>query len=324
MKKPFLFFIVLVVIAGAIAVTYFWRLSGRSPAVSTAELRAYMQDEDADLPDEPAVGLTVNDSDEPVLVANAPMLFTVGVANPRANQRATSLTSLSDKIKSLSAMPQTPGTAKRLKLASDDYQKKLKASAFTIGDSTHAWSEALHIVQHNGSTNTPLLFALQGFDAAKPQPVTLGAANAVEATYGAAVTPLAPGSYSFAACLGPTGSWQGTSCSDPVQVKVVSDIAELTPEQQAAFTRHTAHYATLTKDWNKLEQIAKMMAVKDPFFGRISLGDAKFGQQKWKEALAEYVAARAMLKRQNPDLPEEPRYLNERITQVVRNMQDQE
>ena len=105
---------------------------------------------------------------------------------------------------------------------------------------------------------------------------------------------------------------------------VVADIAQLTPEQQDGFTRHTARYALLTHDWNKLEQMAKKIAVTDPVSGHVSLGDAKFGQKKWKEALAEYTAARSMLKRQNPDLPELPRNLNERIAQVIRKMQAQD
>jgi hypothetical protein len=314
---------VLAVIAGAIATVYFWSL-WRQPAVPKTELRAYMNDEDADLPSEPVVALTVNDSEEPVLVANAPVLFTVGVTNPRANQRTTSLQSLGDKIRNLSAMPQTPGTAKRLKLVLDDCQKMLEAPPLTLGDSTHAWNDALQIQVQSGSTNTPLPFTVQGIDSATAKPVTVGAANALEATYGVAECPLSPGSYSFAACLSSTGSWQGKSCSEPVQVTVVADVAQLTPEQQDGFTRHTARYALLTHDWNKLEQMAKKIAFTDPVSGHVSLGDAKFGQKKWKEALAEYTVARSELNRQNPDLPELPRYLHERITQVIRNMQDQD
>jgi hypothetical protein len=323
MKKLIGIVVVLAIIAIAIVTWYLWPLRLQL-AVPKTELRAYMKDEDADLPSKPFVALTVNDSEEPVLVANAPVLFTVGVTNPSANQRAASLESLSDKIKSLTAMQQTPGTAKRLKLALDDYQKKLNAPPLTIGDSTHAWNDALQILVHSESTNAPLPFTVRGIDSAIAKPMTVGAANALEATYGVAESPLTPGSYTFTACLSSTGSWQGKSCSEPVQVTVVADIAQLTPEQQDGFTRHTARYALLAHDWNKLEQIAKKIAATDPASGHIFLGDARFGQKKWREALAEYTAARSMINRQNPDLPELPRNLNERITQVIRKMQDQD
>ncbi len=316
MKKLLGTILVLAVVAGAIVAGYFvWR--SRQASKPRAELRAYMQDEDADLPSRPSVALTVNNSEEPLVVSNAPVLLTVGVTNPRAVDRAASLESLGERIKNLSALPQTPGTAKRLKLASDDYQRKLHAPPLTLGDTGHAWSDSLQLLVRTGSTEAPLPFAVRLLQPAVAGAMSVGAANSVDVTYGSAAASFAPGTYILVACLSASGTWKGKSCSEPVKIVVVADAGLLTPEQQGAIEEQNARYALLTADWARLEQVAQALTARDTVAGHIYLGDAKYGQKKWKEALAEYTAARRELGRRNPDRPEAPRYLNARITELI-------
>jgi hypothetical protein len=321
MKKLLAIVLVLAVVGGVIVVGvivagYFvWR--SQQASKPRAELRAYMQDEDADLPSRPSVALTVNGSEEPLVVSNAPLLLTVGVTNPRALERAASLQSLADKIKNLSALPQTPGTTKRLKLASDDYQQRLHAPPLTLGDAGHAWSDSLQVLVRTGSTEAPLPFPVRVLQPAVAGAVSVGATSSVDVTYGSAAASFAPGSYILVACLSATGTWKGKSCSEPVKIAVVADAAQLTPEQQEAIDEQNARYALVTADWARLEQIAQALTARDAVAGHVYLGDAKYGQKKWEEALAEYTAARRELALRSPDRLEAPRYLNARIIELI-------
>ncbi|MGA2169379.1 MAG: hypothetical protein ABSG62_14310 [Terracidiphilus sp.] len=155
--------------------------------------------------------------------------------------------------------------------------------------------------------------------------VVFDTVKTAQANFGVAPAGIAPGTYSIVACLGATGSWQGRVCSGAVKLTVEAQPGKLTSEQRLTLDRQKARYGLLAGDYNAIESYGRELVKADPKSGpgHICLGEAALGKDKTDVALREFVTARALYKRQQPDAGEQPVYLNLRINQLLKERQEQ-
>ena len=151
--------------------------------------------------------------------------------------------------------------------------------------------------------------------------VELDTVRTVQANFGIASAGIAPGTYSIAACLGATGSWQGKACSGAVKLTVEPQPGKLPPDRQLALDRQRARYGLLSGDYAAIENYGRELVKADPKSGtgHIYLGEAALGKDQTDLALREFVTARALYQRQYPDADEQPVYLNLRINRLLKD-----
>jgi hypothetical protein len=149
--------------------------------------------------------------------------------------------------------------------------------------------------------------------------VELDAYSSARANFGAAAADAAPGVYSVVACLGQTGSWKGRACSVPLRLTVEAAPAHLVPEQQLLADQRSGRFALLAADPAGLEQAGRKLIAANALeaAGHMYLGEARYLQSNWTEALAEYTTARICFHRSHPGAAEPPRFLDARINQIV-------
>ena len=106
---------------------------------------------------------------------------------------------------------------------------------------------------------------------------------------------------------------------------IISKPGKLTPDQQLVLDRQRARYGLLADDYNAIEVYGRELVKADPRSGpgHLYLGEAALGKNKTDLALREFVTARALYKRQNPDAVEQPVYLNLRIGELLKERQEQ-
>ena len=152
--------------------------------------------------------------------------------------------------------------------------------------------------------------------------VKLDTVYTAQANFGNASADMAPGTYSIASCLGATGSWSGRACSNPVELTVEPRPGWLTPDQQLALDRQSALYGLQVNDYDAIERYGRELvkADKNSGPGHLYLGEAALGKGKNDVALQEFLTARVLYDRQNPNAEEQPVYLDARISQLLEKM----
>ena len=78
----------------------------------------------------------------------------------------------------------------------------------------------------------------------------------------------------------------------------------------------------MIEDAQTLETAGRHMLATDnrSIQGHIYVGEAKYLQGKWSEALEQFTAARAEFARQHPNSLERPQALNARISQILEKL----
>ncbi|SPE17562.1 hypothetical protein SBA5_1030008 [Candidatus Sulfotelmatomonas gaucii] len=322
MRKLIAFIVELLLAAGlGLGIWHWWRASratGKLP-----ELRAVMKDEDEPRPIEPTLALQVNEDEEATVFPGTPVWFQLSAANEAAMNDVAGTRMLAAKIERLkSDVAQGHAPPESLQRAMADYQKRTAPSTITLGDASHPWTEAVQfVVRDDQGGEKPLPFALKllGDQSAT---VKLDTVYTAQTNFGNRSVDIAPGTYSIAACLGATGSWRGRACSDAVKLTVELRPGKLTPDQQLALDRQKARYGLLAGDYDAIESYGRELvkADKNSGPGHIYLGEAGLGKVKNDVALQEFVTARMLYNRQNPNVGEQPMYLITRINQLLEKM----
>jgi hypothetical protein len=319
MKKLIGIIVVLLLVAGlALGIWLWWhasRATGKLP-----ELRAAMKDEDEPRPIEPSLALQVNEGKDATVFAGTPVWFELNAANEAAMNDVAGTRILATKIARMqSDAAQGHARPQALERALADYQKRAAPSTITLGDASHPWTDAVQfLVRDDKGGEKPLPFALKPIGD-QSATVALDTLYTAQASFGNASADIDPGTYSVAACLGATGSWRGRSCSDAVKLTVEPRPVKLTRDQQLALDRQSALYGLQVNDYDAIERYGQELvkADKNSGPGHIYLGEAALGKQKPDLALQEFLTARVLYDRQNPNAEEQPVYLNERISQLL-------
>jgi hypothetical protein len=149
--------------------------------------------------------------------------------------------------------------------------------------------------------------------------VSLDAFTSEQASFGSPAATASPGAYSVISCLGQTGSWHGRACSAPVQLTVQERPARLAPDQQSILDRRGGRFALLAGDAPGLEQAGRKLiaAAAGDVEGHLYLGESRYLQSRWTEALSEFTTARANFRSSHPGATEPPRFLDARINQIL-------
>jgi hypothetical protein len=323
MKKLIVSMLVLLVAVGAVVgAWFFWRGRRRTPSRGP-ELRAMMRDVDAPRPIEPSIGLQVNETREATVFSGTPVWFTVNANNTAAINELAAAPVLAAKLAALTEdVAQGKASPRELERLRAVYEQRRAPATIRLGDAARPWTAAVQfLVRDEKGSEQPLSFEVKPLGNLSST-VELDAVNSTEASFGTASANVIPGTYSIVACLGATGSWQGRVCSGPVKLSVLARPEHLTPEQQEALDRQSARFGLLVGDYQAVENYGRKLVGTDPSSipGHIYLGEAKFGQQKWSEALEEYTTARAEFNRQHPDAVERPQLLNARINQLLEKL----
>jgi hypothetical protein len=322
MKKLIGFIVMLLLAVGlGLGIWHSWRAmraTGKLP-----ELRAVMKDEDKPRPVEPSLALQVNEGEEATVFPRTPVWFEVNVANEAAMNDVAGTRMLTAKVERLkSDVAQGHAPPEVLQRAMADYQKRTAPSTITLGDASHPWTDAVQfLVRDDKGGEKPLPLALKPIGD-QSATVKLDTLYPAQASFGIASANMAPGTYSIAACLGSTGSWHGRACSDAVKLTVEPRPGKLTTDQQLALDRQMARFGLLAGDYDAIEKYGRELvkADKNSGPGHIYLGEAALGKGKNDVALQEFLTARVLYDRQNPNAGEQPMYLITRINQLLEKM----
>ena len=265
-------------------------------------LRAMMRDENTPRPLQPSVGLQVNEGAEATVFAGTPLWFTVGVGNPNSINDAAAARALSRMQPAGKPLP-VPGK-------------------ITLGDTGGPWTTAVEFVIPDGHGGQQKLASAMPLLGPAPQAIELDAMRSAEASFGTVSSALSPGTYTIQACLGPTGSWKGRECSAPARLAILQRPQQLTPEQELEIAKHTGRYGLRAGDPQALETAGRRMLAADAgsIPGHMYLGEAKYRQGQWNDALQHFTAARGQFERRHPNSLERPRALNARIAQVLEKL----
>jgi hypothetical protein len=320
MKKTTILMTVLLLIAWAGSIFWAaWELRSAFAPRSIVAQRVSQQDEDAAPAPEPAVALLVNGQPEATVVSGGPLYLTVSATGRHAVNVEAKVQLLRRRAERLA------GQAKR-SAADEQALPRVRAaiaaleaaSRLTLGDAAHSWTEAVQVKLRplaGGGAAPWALRTLASPGAAGPgTAAVLDAQNSVEAQMVPASAAPAAGDYEAQACLGATGQWKGTACSEPVRISVVAEMG-LTAVQRDELDRQAARAALLTGDWAELQRRGQALLARDKVAGHTALGDAFFGQQRWAQALEHYTSARAAYPRRNG--VEAPHALNLRISRLL-------
>jgi hypothetical protein len=324
MKKLIGIIVVLLLVAGlGLGIWRWWHWShatGKLP-----ELRAVMMDEDEPRPIEPSLSLQVNEEHEATVFVGTQVWFQLDAANTNAMNDVAGTRVLAVKIEHLK-QEAAQGTANSaaLQRALADYQKRTASTTITLGDASHRWTDAVQfLLRDPAGSEKPLPLALKqiGYQSNIAQLDTI---KTVQAAFGIASADMEPGTYSIVACLGATGSWQGRACSQAVKLTVEPRPGKLAADQQLALDRQKAHYGLEAGDYDAIESYGRELVKANPKSGpgHLYMGEAALGKNNTDLALREFVTARALYKRQNPDAVEQPVYLNLRIGELLKERQE--
>lgn len=307
-----------VAVAAVVGAWFFWRARHRARRIP--ELRAMMRDEDAPRPIAPSLAVQVNEAAEATVFPGTPVWFTVHASHASAINEIAAARVLAEKLDRLTAdVAQGKGSPQELERLRAVYEHKRAPAKITLGNATHPWTAAVQfLVRDEKGGEQPLSFEVKLLGD-EPSTAELDALNSTEVDFGTATANVSPGTYSIVACLGATGSWQGRVCSEAVKLTALARPEQLTPEQQEALARQSARFGLLVGDYQAVENYGRRLVGADPSSipGHIYLGEAKFGQQKWSEALEEFQTARSEFNRQHPNAVERPQLLNLRISQLL-------
>lgn len=308
-------FLLFVLAGGMVAVWLYRRYRAHGPV---REPRAYMRDEGTPRPIVPFVTLHVNEAAEATVFAGTPLWLAVNANNAAAINELAAAGALAERLARLTenAAKGTGSRAERDRVKAA-YERRRTPAKITLGDTAHPWTSAVQfLLRDEKGSEQPLNWGLKPLGDVAPI-VTLDAVNSTEASFGAASANLLPGTCSVLACLGATGSWQGRVCSGPVKLSVLARPQQLSPEQQLALDRQSARFGFLAGDHQPLEKYGRELVTADSrsVEGHFYLGEAKFRQSNWSEALEEFTTARSEFHRQHPD--DQSQFMNARINQLL-------
>lgn len=271
----------LALIAGA-AAWYFLRSGSAGSRPDNSELRAMMRDENAPRKMEPSVVIQVNDAGPVEAPAGTPVWVSVNITNSAAANEVAA---------GRAGVDGTP------------------PGALTLGDARKQWSDAVEI-RVRGANGAPVAgWPWKRLD--KPGPtLKIDAESGGTVTFGIAALEAAPGEYNISACLGQTGEWKGSACSEAAVLKV-SERGEIAPERGARFAFLTGDAAGLENYGRKL-----LAADRNSPAGLVYVAEASFQRGEWAEALRRYSAARSAYFRQKGPNAEAPIFTLRRISQI--------
>jgi hypothetical protein len=269
--------------------------------------RASQRDEDAAPPVEPSLSILLNGAPKARTVSGGPLYVTIAVTERHAVNVAAKLEVLRARA------GRSAGNVRALEQTKAAIAGLEGRGKLALGEAGRPWAAAVRMTLKPAAGGEAAVWKLRALGAAASA-VELDAESSadVEAVPAA---PVAVGEYEVRACLGATGSWKGTACSETAQLTVLADSGALTAEEKDALERQAARVALLGEDWKELERIGKGMVGRDKVEGHMALGDAMYGQKEWQKALDHYTAARAALPpRRNGEVP---RGLSMRISQLL-------
>jgi hypothetical protein len=281
---------------------------------------AMMFDEDAPREIVPSVSLQVNEEMAATVPAGTPLWFTVGVNNAAAVNEISAAQALATR---LAHIAKDAPDRRRLQA---DYDRRSRPATIALGDAAHPWTAAVQLLVRDAqgverplSIPAPRLGDPAGV-------VALDAYSSARANFGVAQAEAPPGIYSVVACLGQTGSWHGRACSPPVRLTVEERPQSLAPDRQSILDRRSGRFALIARDAPGLEQAGRKLIAADAgdVEGRMYMGEARYLQSRWTEALAEFTTARTGFRRSYPDATEPPRFLDIRISQILNRLVDGE
>jgi hypothetical protein len=274
-----------------------------------------MFDEDAPREIVPSVSLQVNEEMAATVPAGTPLWFTVGVNNAAAINELSAAQALATRLEHIA---KDAPDRRRLQA---DYDRRSRPATIALGDAAHPWTAAVQLLVRDAqgverplSIPAPRLGDPAGV-------VALDAYSSARANFGVPEVDAAPGVYSVVACLGRTGSWNGRACSDPVQLTVQERPARLARDRQTILDRQSGRFAMLAGDAPRLEQAGSRLIAADAD-GHIYVGEARYRQGRWEDALSEFTTARVCLHRSHPGAGEPPRFLDLRINQLLHRPAD--
>jgi hypothetical protein len=317
MKKLIVAAVLVTLAVQGLGVWYLYR-HWRRASHSKVQLRAMMRDEDAPRAIAPSVGLQVNDGHSAEVPVGTPLWFTVGVDNAAASNE---LSAAEDLAARLAHIPAKAPNRARLQA---DYDRRSRPATITLGDAAHPWTEAVQLLVRDAQGGERAL-SIPAPRIGQPQAVVaLDAYSSARANFGVPEVDAAPGAYSVVACLGRTGSWNGRACSDPVQLTVQERPARLARDRQTILDRQSGRFAMLAGDAPRLEQAGSRLIAADAADadGHIYVGEARYRQGRWEDALSEFTTARVCLHRSHPGAGEPPRFLDLRINQLLHRPAD--
>ena len=325
MKKIIVIACALLLVVVVVFGLWNWLWSSKTSSGKTGPLKATMKDEDAPRPSEPSLALMVNEGQESTVFAGTPVWFQLNAANTAAMNDAAGTKILAGKIARMTAdVAQKKAPPAELQRMTADYQKRTAASTIVLGDASHPWTEAVKFVlRDDKGSEQPFGLVLKPLGDPR-NTVELDTIKTLQGDFGTASSSIAPGTYSVTACLGATGSWKGRVCSDPVKLTVETMPANLSADQQLALDRQRARFGLKSADYKSVEAYGRKLVAADPssIAGHIYLGEAKMGQEKWDEALKEFLRARVEYNRQKSDAVDKPQYINARINQLLEKTLD--
>ncbi|MGA2628574.1 MAG: hypothetical protein ABSG54_00025 [Terriglobia bacterium] len=102
-----------------------------------------------------------------------------------------------------------------------------------------------------------------------------------------------------------------------MKLTVLARPEQLSPEQQLALDQQSARFGMLAGDHQSLKKYGRELVAADPgsVSGHFYLGEAKFRQSAWSEALVEFTTARSEYRRNHPD--DQSQFMNVRINQLL-------
>ena len=137
------------------------------------------------------------------------MWFQVDAANEAAMNDVAGTRVLAAKIERLkSDAAQGHARPEALQRALADYQKRTAPSTIALGDDSHPWTDAVQfVVRNDKGGEKPLSLTLKPLGD-QSATVKLDTLYTAQANFGNASADIELGTYSIAACLDATGSWQ--------------------------------------------------------------------------------------------------------------------
>lgn len=307
-----------------------WRSrSGAVPAATeSAGPMALLDDQEA--PPEPHISLQIDAVGELETVQGTPLVFSVGLSNPRAANAASTnrvreanLTLIEGRLRSgeLSAASAEP----LLALA----RRRQGVRAVQLGGADLGWHTFLRFErQAPGAEAGPLPWTLNVVAEPAAQAVTLDADSTLAIDY--ALSPqasarVAPGQYSIVAVLDvpdtaplARGQWRGRVTSGVVKLTITPRSAQLSATNQKTADMQSAEFFATTGDWRQALAFAERVVAADPSAipAHIIIAQAKEGLGDAAGALTAYGEARRLFEEQRPDSYEAPRYLDANIDRL--------
>ncbi|SPE39689.1 exported hypothetical protein [Candidatus Sulfopaludibacter sp. SbA3] len=277
---------------------------------------AMMFDEDAPREIVPSVSLQVNEELAATVPAGTPLWFTVGINNAAAINELSAAQALATR---LAHIAKDAPDRRRLQT---DYDRRSRPATIALGDAARPWTEAVQLLMRDAQGGERALTIPVRRMGDPAGVVALDAYSSARANFGVAEADAPPGIYSVVACLGLTGSWHGRACSPPVRLTVEARPPSLAPDRQSVVDRRSGRFALIARDAGGLEQAGRKLIAADAgdVEGHMYMGEARYLQSRWTDALAEFATARNGFRRSHPGAGEPPRFLDVRISQILNRL----